>query len=379
MKPGSGSIMLAAGGTGGHVFPAQALAAELDRRGRAVDIVTDNRGETFSDDFSGRFPGQAIHHVASATPSGRGVLGKLAAMINIALGTIQARRLIRQVGPAAVVGFGGYPSLPTMLAAISLSVPRAIHEQNAVLGRVNRLLARRVDAIATSFPVTKGLPPSNSQPKLVTGNPVRGDILALADQPYTVAEPDAPFEILIFGGSQGARRFSEVIPQALLALSPDLRRRLIVVQQCRAEDLEVVRRVYNEADIQAETATFFSDMPDRLAAAHLVIARSGAGTVSELAMAGRPSVLVPYAHATDDHQSRNAEVLSSAGGAWVLPEAELNATILSEHLARLMTDPDMLRDAAKAARGRAQPNAAAQLAELALALAAGELSGRAAA
>ena len=387
MKPTGGGIMLAAGGTGGHVFPAQALAAELDRRGRVVDIVTDNRGQDFSgdfsddfsDDFSGRFPGQTIHHVASATLSGRGLLGKLAAMINIALGTIQARRLIRQVGPAAVVGFGGYPSLPTMLAAITLSVPRAIHEQNAVLGRVNRLLARRVDAIATSFPVTKGLPPSKGQPKLVTGNPVRDDIIALADQPYTAAAPDGPFQILIFGGSQGARRFSEVIPQALLALAPELRRRLSVVQQCRAEDLDAVRQIYGQANIQAETATFFTDMPARLAAAHLVIARSGAGTVSELAMAGRPSILVPYAHATDDHQSRNAEVLSSAGGAWVLPEADLAVPVLTEHLAKLMNQPESLAEAAKAAKGRAQPNAAAQLAELVLALADHDENGRAAA
>jgi UDP-N-acetylglucosamine--N-acetylmuramyl-(pentapeptide) pyrophosphoryl-undecaprenol N-acetylglucosamine transferase len=367
--------MLAAGGTGGHVFPAQALAAELDRRGRVVDIVTDPRGE----DYSSRFPGQTIHHVASATLSGRGVLGKLAAVINIALGTIQARRLIRQVEPAAVVGFGGYPSLPTMLAAITLSVPRAIHEQNAVLGRVNRLLARWMGAIATSFPVTKGLPSVNDQPKLVTGNPVRDDIQALADQPYVAAQPDAPFRILVFGGSQGARRFSEVIPQALLLLAPELRRRLSVVQQCRAEDLDAVRQVYEKAGIQAETAAFITDMPVRLAAAHLVIARSGAGTVSELALAGRPSVLVPYVYATDDHQTRNAEVLSSVGGAWVLPEADMDAEILSAHLTKLMTDPDMLRDAAKAARGRAQPNAAAQLADLVLALAAGDMTGRAAA
>ncbi|MDP6689182.1 MAG: undecaprenyldiphospho-muramoylpentapeptide beta-N-acetylglucosaminyltransferase [Alphaproteobacteria bacterium] len=375
MSLNTGSIMLAAGGTGGHVFPAQALAAELDRRGRSVDIVTDRRG----DDFSNRFPGQAIHHVTSGTPSGRGLLGKLMAMAEIALGTLQARRLIRQVEPAAVVGFGGYPSLPTMLAAITLSVPRAIHEQNAVLGRVNRLLARRVDAIATSFPVTKALPKMPEQPQLVTGNPVRDAISALAEQPYVAAEGNGPFELLIFGGSQGARRFSEVIPQALVALAPDLRRRLSVVQQCRPEDLDAVRQSYGEAGIKAETAEFFTDLPTRLAAAHLVIARSGAGTVSELAMLGRPSVLVPYAHATDDHQTRNAEILSSVGGAWVLPEADLGVSILSEHLAKLMTEPELLSDAAKAARRRAQPNAAAQLAELVLALSGGELGGRAAA
>ncbi|MBT3332226.1 MAG: undecaprenyldiphospho-muramoylpentapeptide beta-N-acetylglucosaminyltransferase [Rhodospirillaceae bacterium] len=368
-------IMLAAGGTGGHVFPAQALAAELDRRGRAVDIVTDRRG----DDYSGQFPGRTVHQITSATPSGRGLMGKAAAVINIALGTLQARRLIRQVAPAAVVGFGGYPSLPTMLAAITLSVPRAIHEQNAVLGRVNRLIASRMDAIATSFPVTQGLPEKDAQPQLVTGNPVRDDVQALANQAYNAPKIDGPFELLIFGGSQGARKFSQVIPAALLALPAALRRRLEVVQQCRPEDLDAVREVYTKADIRAETAVFFDDMPARLATAHLVIARSGAGTVSELAMAGRPSILVPYAHATDDHQSRNAEVLSSAGGAWVLPEADLAVPVLTEHLAKLMNQPESLAEAAKAAKGRAQPNAAAQLAELVLALADHDENGRAAA
>jgi UDP-N-acetylglucosamine--N-acetylmuramyl-(pentapeptide) pyrophosphoryl-undecaprenol N-acetylglucosamine transferase len=367
--------MLAAGGTGGHVFPAQALAAELDRRGRAVDIVTDRRG----DDFSNRFPGQTVHRITSATPSGRAGLGKLMALARIALGTIQARRLIRRVDPAAVIGFGGYPSLPTMLAAISLSVPRAVHEQNAVLGRVNRLIARWVDAVATSFPATKGLPRACREPKLLTGNPVRDDVLALAETAYQPPLPDGPFQLLIFGGSQGARRFSEVIPQALLALAPEQRRRLRVVQQCRAEDLDAVGQIYAEAGIEAETATFFTDLSARLAAAHLVIARSGAGTVSELAAAGRPSVLVPYAHATDDHQTSNARVLSTVGGAWLLPEAELNAPELAAHLSKLMSAPELLHEAAQAAHGRAQPNATVLLADLVLALAANGLRGRAAA
>ncbi|NQV60039.1 MAG: undecaprenyldiphospho-muramoylpentapeptide beta-N-acetylglucosaminyltransferase [Alphaproteobacteria bacterium] len=370
-----GPIMLAAGGTGGHVFPAQALAAELDRRGRAVDIVTDRRG----DDFSSRFPGRTVHRITSATPSGRAGLGKVMALARIALGTIQARRLIRRVDPTAVVGFGGYPSLPTMLAAISLSVPRVVHEQNAVLGRVNRLIACRVDAIATSFPATKGLPRACREPKLVTGNPVRADILALAEQAYRAPAPDGPFQLLIFGGSQGARRFSEVIPQTLLALAPDQRQRLRVVQQCREEDLEAVRQIYAKAGIEAETAAFFTDLPARLAAAHLVIARSGAGTVSELAAAGRPSVLVPYAHATDDHQTSNARVLSAVGGAWLLPEADLTVPALAALLAKLMLAPDLLHVAAQAARGRAQPNAAALLADLVLAVAANGARGRAAA
>ena len=370
-----GPIMLAAGGTGGHVFPAQAVAAELDRRGRAVDIVTDRRG----DDFSSRFPGQTIHRVTSATPSGRGALGMILALGRIILGTIQARRLIRRVDPSAVVGFGGYPSLPTMLAAITLSVPRAVHEQNAVLGRVNRLIARWVNAVATSFPATKGLPSRYNQPKVITGNPVRADVLALAEQNYQAPRPGAPFQLLIFGGSQGARRFSEVIPQALLALPIEQRQRLRVVQQCRPEDLEEVRDAYAEAGVRADTAAFFVDLPARLAAAHLVIARSGAGTVSELAAAGRPSVLVPYIHATDDHQTCNAEVLSSVGAAWLLPEGELTAPALTTRLVELMADPELLNKAARAARSRAQPDAAAQLADLILTLPADGGHGRAAA
>jgi UDP-N-acetylglucosamine--N-acetylmuramyl-(pentapeptide) pyrophosphoryl-undecaprenol N-acetylglucosamine transferase len=372
---GSGPIMLAAGGTGGHVFPAQALAAELDRRGRAVDIVTDRRGEDYSD----RFPGQTIHRIAAATPAGRNLLGKIVAMARIAQGTLQARRLIRRVEPAAVVGFGGYPALPTMLAAITLSVPRMVHEQNAILGKVNRLLAARVDAIATSFPVTKALPENDRQKKLVTGNPVRDEVRDLAAQPYEAPGADQPFELLIFAGSQGAHSFSQIIPRALLDLPGELRRRLRVVQQCRSEDLDLVRRIYDGAGIAAETAAFFTDLPARLATTHLVIARAGAGTVSELAVAGRPSVLVPYPHATDDHQTRNAEVLSSAGGAWVLAEADGMAASLTAHLTKLMAEPELLRNAARAALGRGQPNAAALLADAVLALAADELGGRAAA
>jgi UDP-N-acetylglucosamine--N-acetylmuramyl-(pentapeptide) pyrophosphoryl-undecaprenol N-acetylglucosamine transferase len=213
----------------------------------------------------------------------------------------------------------------------------------------------------------------------VTGNPVRGEVLALAEQAYQPPAPDGPFQLLIFGGSQGARRFSEIIPQALLALAPELRRRLRLVQQCRAEDLEGVRQIYARAGIEAECATFFADLPARLATAHLVIARSGAGTVSELAAAGRPSVLVPYAHATDDHQTSNAKVLSAVGGAWLLPEADLTVPALAAHLAKLMLAPELLQQAAQAARGRAQPNAAALLADLVLALAANGVRRRVAA
>lgn len=365
--------MLAAGGTGGHVFPAQVLAKELGRRGRTVDIVTDHRGEDYADCF----PGQSIHCIAAETVSGRRCIGKLVATTLIAQGTLQARRLIQKISPAAIVGFGGYTSLPTMVAAITLSVPRMLHEQNAVLGRVNRLIAARVDAIATSFPATKLLPEKENQPKFITGNPVRDEVRAIAVIRYDNPRLSGEFKLLIFGGSQGAGRFSNVVPLALAALPESYRRRLLVVQQCRQDDLEYVQSVYAENNIQAETASFFEDLPNRLAAAHLVIARSGAGTVSELAVAGRPSVLVPYPHATDDHQTRNAEVLRAVGGAWVLPEAEMTVERLSQHLTRLMDRPALLKYAAEAALGQGCPNAAGLLADVVESLAVYNLDGTA--
>jgi len=368
----TGSIMLTAGGTGGHVLPAQVLAKELDRRGRSVEIVTDLRGEG----YARRFPDQTIHCIAAETPGGKGFIGKIVAATLITQGTLQAFHLIRKISPAAIVGFGGYTTLPTMLAAIALSVPRMLHEQNAVFGRVNRLIAARVDAIATSFPVTKLLPEKDNQPKFVTGNPVRDEVRAIAGMPYENPGISRQFKLLIFGGSQGSSRFSNVIPLALMALPERHRRRLFVVQQCRQIDLEYVRNLYEQNNILAETATFFEDLPDRLAATHLVIARGGAGTVSELAVAGRPSVLVPYPHATEDHQTRNAEVLSSVGGAWVLAEPEMTVERLSQHITKLMDRPDLLKDAADAALGRGRPNAASLLADVVESLAAYKLDGR---
>ena len=368
----TGSIMLAAGGTGGHVLPAQVLAKELDRRGRSVMIITDFRGE----DYANRFPDQTIHCITAETLGGKGFIGKIVAAALIAQGTLQARRLIRKISPATIVGFGGYATLPAMLAAITLSVPRMLHEQNAVFGRVNRLIAARVDAIATSFPITKSLPEKENQPKFVTGNPVRDEVRAIAVMPYENTGISDHFKLLVFGGSQGASHFSNIIPLALIALPERCRRRLCVVQQCRREDLEYVRSLYKKNNIQAETACFFENLPDRLAAAHLVIARSGAGTVSELAVAGRPSVLVPYPHATDDHQTCNAEVLSSVGGAWVLAEAEMTVERLSQHLIKLMDRPELLKDAAAAALGRGCPNATGLLADVVESLAVKDLPGR---
>lgn len=357
----SGGIVLAAGGTGGHVFPAQALAEELLARGRRVDVISDGRGAR----FEGAAGSVQWHRISAATPTGANPLAKIAAMLSIARGVLQAIGLLRRLEPAAVIGFGGYPSLPTMLAAWLLKLPRAIHEQNAVLGRVNRLLAGRVDAIATSFERLKRLPPAADALVTFTGNPVRADIAALAGRAYAAPSDGSDIVLLVFGGSQGASILSDVVPVALAALPEALRQRLRVVQQCRAEDLERVRETYRAAAIRAETETFYTDMPARLSDSQIIISRAGAGTVGELSVAGRPAILVPYAYAADDHQTANAEMLAEVGGAWVIAQAAFKAPELTALLADLFTHPDRLATAAAAAAGVARTDAAARLADLA--------------
>jgi len=367
----SGAILLAAGGTGGHVFPAQALAAELSARGRAVGIVTDRRGG----DYGRLFGAAPVYRVAAGTPSARGPAGKLLAMGQILLGVLQAYRLCRRLLPAAVVGFGGYPSLPTMLAARLLSLPRLVHEQNAVLGRVNRLLARRVDAIALSFADTAALPPAGQVRIVETGNPIRPEVQALRSLAYQAPGADGEFRLLVFGGSQGASVFAAVVPQAVAALPAALRARLSVVQQARQEDLQAVRDAYAATGVTADVATFFDDMPARLAAAHLVIARAGAGTVSEIAVAGRPAVLIPYLHAADDHQTRNAAALAGSEAAWTQPQPAFTAAWLADLLQALAATPERLTATAQRAAAAGRPDAAARLADLVEAVAAGTAIG----
>lgn len=351
----SGPLLLAAGGTGGHVFPAVALARELAARGREVALVTDERGERYEEIFAG-FP---VHRVSSATPTGRDFLGRGAAVASIARGVLQARRLFRRLKPAAAIGFGGYPSLPTMMAALG-RMPTAIHEQNAVLGRVNRLIAPRVQAIALSFAETDGLDPRARLKATLTGNPVRPEVTRLP--PYQAATDE--FRLLIFGGSQGARVMGEVAPAAVRLLPETLRRRLRVTQQARPEDEAAVRAAYAEMSVAAEVAPFFVDLPARLGAAHLAIARAGAGTVSELAAAGRPAILAPYAFAADDHQTKNARALADAGGAWVLPNGEFKPERLAALVAELAAAPARLAEAAERARSVGAPDAAQRLADL---------------
>lgn len=362
MKP---LILLTAGGTGGHVFPAEALAGELSRRGHKLAFVTDRRGAAY---------GGALGALDTYRISGGGVAGKSIARTvksvgSLVAGYFQARALIRKLKPAAVIGFGGYASVPAVMAASHLGVPSALHEQNAVLGRANRLLAGGVARIATSFDQVGKLSPDWLGKVRKVGNPVREAILAVRTQPYPPAE--GPLTLLVVGGSQGARAFSDLVPQALIRLPQALQKRLTIHQQCRAEDIERVTKLYQEYGIAAELQPFFNDVPARLAAAHLVVCRSGASTVAELAVAGRPAVLIPYPHAIDDHQTANARAFAHKGAGWVMQQSTMNSDSLAVQLGALLSAPEALSAAAERARAEGQPDAAQHLADLVVELSIG--------
>lgn len=359
MTRANGVIVLATGGTGGHVFPAQALAHALVARGYRLVLVTDRRGGA----YSGLLGGLETHRIRAAGISGRGLTARISAVLQLGLGLVQARRLLRRLGPSAVAGFGGYSSVPTMVAAAQLGFKTVIHEQNAVLGRANRVLAPRADRIATAFHTTAMLREADQARAVRTGNPVRPEVIE-AVRPYRPPESNGPIEILVTGGSQGAAVFGEVVPPALAALSGETRHRLRVTQQCRAENSPEVARLYADAGIQAELAAFFSDIHERLARAHLVICRAGASTVAELAVAGRPAIMIPFPHAIDDHQRENAARLCDAGGGWLMPQDSLVAEDLCERIRSLLTAPQKLERAARCAARIGAPNAAELLADV---------------
>ncbi|MCB9959564.1 MAG: undecaprenyldiphospho-muramoylpentapeptide beta-N-acetylglucosaminyltransferase [Rhodospirillaceae bacterium] len=357
-------VVLAAGGTGGHMFPAEALARELVGRGVRVVLLTDRRGQAFGGDLAD----VRVYRVRAGAPVG-GVVRKARAAVDMLLGYGEARAILRALNPAAVVGFGGYPSVPTVFAASRLRLPLVLHEQNAVLGRANRLFAKKATAIATAFPELQRLSGADPRVVVMTGNPVRRPIAALAGTPYVPPEPGQPVRLLVTGGSQGAKVFSELVPAALAQLPDSVRSRLKVSQQSRRELLDQTRRALANANVEAEVLDFFTDMPVRLATAHLVICRSGASTVAELAAAGRPAILVPFPHAMDDHQSANAAAMEAAGGGWMLPQATLDAGALAHRIERLIDRPELLARAAEAARSLAPGDAAAALADLVLRIA----------
>ena len=358
----AGPIVVAAGGTGGHMFPAAALARELDRRGANVAVVTDGRGAGFAGDT-----GVAIHRIA-ARHLGGGIGGTARGVATLCYGWLQARRLLARIRPVAAIGFGGYPTLPTMFAAVRAGLPSMIHEQNAVLGRANAALAPRVSAIATAFADVGGVRPQDRSKLVRTGNPVRDAVAAVAGVPYPVPSGgDIP--ILAIGGSQGARILSDAVPRAVASLDPALRERLRIVQQARPEDVDRVAAAYRDMGVTAEIRSFFDDLPERMARAALVVSRAGASTIAELSVIGRPAILIPYAHAAAGHQERNAREVERRGGAWVMTEADLAAAALGARMESLLYSPALLEEAAAAMRGWAIPGAAACLADRVEALA----------
>jgi UDP-N-acetylglucosamine--N-acetylmuramyl-(pentapeptide) pyrophosphoryl-undecaprenol N-acetylglucosamine transferase len=353
-------ILLAAGGTGGHLFPAEALGVELIKRGYRVRLVTDDRALR----YRGLFTRDMIDVVASETARGRNPLQLAYATLALAAGTLGALRLIRREKPVAVIGFGGYPTLPPLIAARIAAVPGIIHDANAVLGRANRFLSRHVRAIATSLPGVLDRDPALSAKTTTVGTPMRPAVLAAAATSYAPPEATGPFRLLVVGGSQGAKVMSDIVPPAIEKLEPSLWGRLVLTQQVRDEDMARVRAVYDRLKIKAELAPFFTDLPARLASNHLVISRSGAGTVAELAAIGRPSILVPLPGSIDQDQFANAGVLSLAGGALRVAQSEFTPDRLATEISTLAAEPQRLAAMASAARGAGRLDAAERLADL---------------
>lgn len=358
-------IVLAAGGTGGHLFPAEALAHELKQRGYDVHLVTDTRAQRF---VSG-FDDSHVHIVRSATISGKNPIALAKTFYSLWLGNLDCRKLFRRLKPKLVIGFGGYPTLPPLYAAIRMAIPTLIHEQNAVMGRANKGLASRVSAIAGGF-----LPDSSGvyAPKtVVTGNPVRPSVLAQTGGEYKPSMAPDRFRLLVFGGSQGAHYFSSVLPAAVAMLGDDERKRLLITQQARPEDETLCKNAYEKMGVSAQVAPFFSNMPELMADAHFVISRSGASTVSEIAAIGRPSILVPFPFALDHDQAANAQALAKAGGGEVIRQADLKPEKLAQILSSALNDPQRLTEMAISAKSAGRPDATRLLADLSQAIASG--------
>lgn len=358
---GKGPILLAAGGTGGHLFPAEAVAAELAARGYEVMLATDERVLQHST----RFAAGQVFMIPSATFASRRPMAVLTAGFRLLSGFVKAYGLLRRVRPVAVIGFGGYPTVPPVLAAWLLGIPTLVHEQNGVLGRANRFLAGKVQAIGTGLEAVKGLEGQLGSKARFVGNPLRPSVVA-AMRAYPAVAADTDFSLLVTGGSQGARIMSDCVPEAIALLPEAARKRLSVVQQARPEDVERVKAHYAASGVRAEISSFFADLPERIAAAHLVIGRAGASTVAELAAIGRPSILVPLPHSLDNDQAANAAFLAAGGAADVINQAAFTPQWLSQRLLDRMTDIKSLTDSAESAKKLGIRDGAARFADLVL-------------
>ncbi len=360
----TGSIILAAGGTGGHIFPAEALAEVLVGRGEQLLFVTDRRFKTYnSASYQGVIGRIPIHYIHAASLGG-GFINKAKSAVGIGIGVVQAMRIIRRSKARMVVGFGGYPSFPTMLAATLLGVPTVIHEQNSVLGKANRFLATRVKRIATTYQPTQRMPKEMKADVVWTGNPIRAAVKALSAVEYPQLRGDGMLKILVIGGSQGASVFSDVVPAAMTLLPEALRARIRIDQQCRAAEIDKTREAYRAIGMEVDLAPFFTDVAARMAAAHLVISRSGASSVAELTAAGRPAILVPYPRATDNHQYFNAQAVEDAGGGWVMAQEGFTPQALAARIETYLTNPSVLTEAAAKIHTLGKPEAASALADV---------------
>lgn len=359
-------ILISAGGTGGHMFPAEALARDLIGRGYRVALATDSRGKKYQP-FADGIPTYILKSGAIKS----GLLSKIKTVLSLGVGYLQARKLLDQLKPDIVVGFGGYSSFPAVYAAQKKNIPTIIHEQNAILGKANAYLAPKADRIALSWTKIEGIAESDAVRSVVTGNPVRPDIAALYNKPYPALTQDGPLRVFVMGGSQGAHVFSDVIPAMVDNLSSAHKARLEIIQQCRAEDIEKVREAYATAGVKAELATFFDNVAEQLGQCHLVIARSGAGTVSEVTTAGRPAIFVPYPYHKDQQQKRNADAVFDAGGAWVMTQDGFTVEALLARIETFLQNPEALFNAAENARSCGKPDAARRLGNLVTALASG--------
>ncbi len=362
------SVVLAAGGTGGHLFPAEALSHVLQRRGVMVSLVTDLRAI----EFTGGFPADAIHAVPAATPSGRSLVDKIKAGFAIVRGVLAARKVLKDLDPDVVVGFGGYPTVPPLLAASLAKYATIVHEQNAVIGRANRFLAGRVDCIATGFAEVGGLGEGMRAQCHHVGHPGRTAVTYAANAPFRPLEPGRHLRVLVFGGSQGARVMADVVPTAVQQLMPEELARITIVQQARVEDHNRVTSVYQRLGVRHEVSHFFDNLPEQMAAAQLVIARSGASTVAELGVIGRPSILVPLPGALDQDQMANARTLGEIGAATVIAQPDFTPKRLASELSLVLAEPDRLTAQAAAARTAGRPDAAERLADLVMMVARNE-------
>ena len=350
------TIVLTTGGSGGHIFPAQSVAAELVKKGYQVVFITDKRGSEFQD-----LPEVKTYRLAAESVTGKSLIGKAIAAFKLWIGAGQAMKLLVQLKPALVIGFGGYASLPAVISAQMLHIPAILHEQNAILGRANRVAARGVRMIATSFPHVNRVP--QNIPTIHVGQPVRAPILERQNTP--MPEKDT-FNLLVFGGSQGAHFFSEHIPEVLMKLPENYRAKIELTQQARPEDEDAVKKAYESAGFKSLTiASFFSNMPDLLSNANLVIGRGGAGTLTEVMVVGRPAIIIPLPTAADNHQVANAKELETAGGGWVIEQKDFDADKLAEHIKSLMDNPETLKQTAEKAHAMAIINAAERMAEMA--------------